>query len=91
MRAADIRARLRERPFTPFRVRLTNGTVHEVRHPDGALVTERNLLVGIQAPDDRPRDYRDYALVTLLHVVQIDPVAGLPETAPPTAEGEDSA
>ena len=37
MRASDIRARLRQRPFTPFRIRLTDGTIHEIRHPEGAL------------------------------------------------------
>jgi hypothetical protein len=82
MRAADIRARLREKPFTPFRIRLTDGTVHEICDPNGAMVTERNVLVGIKAPDDRPRDFRDYALVTILHIVQMDPVTSLPATAP---------
>jgi hypothetical protein len=92
MRAADIRARLREEPFSQFRIRLTDGTAHEVRHPDGALVTERNVLVGIKAPDDRPGDFKDYALVTLLHVVQIDPVTSLPTTTPPSPadNGDDS-
>lgn len=92
MRASDIRARLREKPFTPFRIRLTDGTVHEIRHPDGALVTERNVLIGIKAPEDRPGDFRDYALVTILHIVQADPVTSLPATAPPssTENGEPS-
>jgi hypothetical protein len=85
MRATDIRARFREKPFTPVRIRLTDGTVHEVRHPDGALVTERNVLVGIKAPEERPHDFRDYALVTILHIVQMDPVTSLPATAPPSS------
>lgn len=89
MRAADIRARLRERPFKPFSIRLTDGTGHEIRHPEGALVTSSNILVGIKAPDDRPSDFRDYALVTLLPVVQIDPVSTMPESAPPHSNGED--
>jgi hypothetical protein len=86
MRAADIRARLRERPFKPFSIRLTDGTKHEVRHPEGALVTNSNVVVGIKPSEDHPSDYRDYALVTLLHVVQIDPVSTMPETSSTSAE-----
>jgi hypothetical protein len=88
MRAGDIRSRLRERPFKPFSIRLTDGTRHEIRHPEGAFVTAHNVIVGIQQ-EDKPGDYHDYALVTLLHVVQIDPVSNMPESASPPSNGED--
>ena len=88
MRAGDIRSRLRERPFKPFSIRSTDGTVHEIRHPEGAFVTARNVIVGIQQ-EDKPGDYHDYALVTLLHVVQIDPVSSMPESTSPHSNGED--
>jgi hypothetical protein len=87
MRANDIRARLRQIPFKPFSIRHTDGTVHEVRHPEGAFVTAHNVIVGIQQ-EEKPGDYHDYALVTLLHVVQIDPISTLPEFTLPNSNGE---
>ena len=88
MRAADLRARLRQQPFKPFSIRLTDGIVHEVRHPKGVFVTAHNVIVGIQQ-EQRPGDYHDYALVTLLHVVQIDPISDMPEPVPSGIDGVD--
>jgi hypothetical protein len=83
----DILRRLREQPFEPFFVRLTNGTTHAIRHPEQAIVTSRSIVLGIPRSEDGPRDeFRDYALVSLLHVVQIDPIGTLPGGAPPTSE-----
>lgn len=75
----DILSRLREQPFVPFFVRLTNGTAHHIRHPEQAMVTNRSIIIGIPQAESGPRDdFRDYALVSLLHVVQIDPIAEFP-------------
>lgn len=77
----DVLRRLRERPFMPFFVRLTDGTVHNIRHPEQAMVTSRSIIIGIPRADNAPPDeFRDYALVSLLHVVQIDPIEHLPTT-----------
>ena len=86
MRATMIRTRLRERPFRPFRIRLTDGTAHEIRHPEGAFVTNHDVVVGLRPADDRPGDYEDCAVVALLHVIQIDPVSTLPEVSSSTSE-----
>jgi hypothetical protein len=86
---ADVLLRLREQPFQPFFVRLTNGTIHRIRHPEQAIVTTRSIVIGIPKSESSPRDeFRDYALVSLLHVVQIDPIGSLPSGQPPDAEAQ---
>jgi hypothetical protein len=86
---ADVLRRLREQPFQPFFVRLTNGTAHKIRHPEQAMVTSRSIVIGIPKSENSPRDeFRDYALVSLLHVVQIDPIASLPAGPPPESEAQ---
>ena len=82
----DVLRRLREQPFVPFFIRLTNGSNHLVRHPEQAMVTSRSIVIGIPRSEDGPRDeFRDYALVSLLHVVQIDPIASFPGGPAPEA------
>jgi len=89
---ADVLRRLREQPFQPFFVRLTNGTTHKIRHPEQVLVTSRSIVIGIPKSENSPRDeFRDYALVSLLHVVRIDPIGSLPGGQPPDSEAQVSA
>jgi hypothetical protein len=84
---ADVLRRLREKPFQPFFLRLTNGTAHVVRHPEQAMVTTRSIVIGIPRSENGPRDeFRDYTLVSLLHVVQLDPISSMPGGSPPETE-----
>ena len=58
---------LRRRPFEPFEVRLSNGDVHQVRHPEFAFVLRSNMLIGY--PDsDR------FAVCSLLHIASVLPL-----------------
>jgi len=50
MNADTIREYLRREPFEPFVIRMSNGEVHEVRHPECALVMKTKVIVGY--PDD---------------------------------------
>jgi hypothetical protein len=84
----DILHRIRERPFRPFKIHDSSGRVHEVRHPENAIVTTRSVLVLTPRPNSLgPEDVLDYALVSILHITCLDPVAG--ET-PPMQSGSGS-
>jgi len=50
MNADAIREFLRREPFEPFVIRMSNGEVHEIRHPECALVMKTKIIVGY--PDD---------------------------------------
>jgi hypothetical protein len=74
MRREEILQFLRERPFRPFRIHLTNGTVHEIRHPEMAVVTATSVIIGVAESDSPEPLLRDYVVVSLLHVAPAEPL-----------------
>jgi hypothetical protein len=55
---------LRQQPFQPFVVQLSNGERFEVRHPEMAALLKSNLIVG------RP-DSDEYDVCSLLHISNV--------------------
>lgn len=71
--AEDVRERLREVPFHPFRIVTSSGSTYEVTHPDSVYVTRRVLHVGIYHP--RRTDFPDRAAsVSVLHITDLQPL-----------------
>ncbi len=75
MAPADLHARLRARPFEPFRIVTTDGTTYEVRHPDLVLVGLSSAIIGYPAPGD-PATYDRYDIVSMCHIIRLE--AGQP-------------
>ena len=75
---------LNQQPFRPFRIVMSSGQSYEVRHPEMAMLTRSDLLVGIGSVEDGvPADFK---ICSLLHVATIEPlVAG---TTEPTGNGK---
>ena len=51
MNADAIREFLSRRPFEPFVIRMSNGEVHEVLHPECAIVMKSKVIVGYPEQD----------------------------------------
>src|SRR5436305_284119 len=49
-RPDDIQARLRERPFRPLRLIVSEGLRYDIVHPDLVLVGQRDLTIGSPSP-----------------------------------------
>jgi hypothetical protein len=64
MYSEAIRELLARRPFEPFEVRLSNGDVHIVKHPECVVVTKTRLIL---ADLDADR----VTIVALLHVESV--------------------
>lgn len=47
----EMRSLIKREPFQPFRVHLVDGRVLEVHHPSLTLLTPRDFVIGIQAPE----------------------------------------
>jgi hypothetical protein len=47
-------ARLRRRPFVPFRLILSSGTTYDVLHPEMLFVSKSGVTVAIYDKDQRP-------------------------------------
>jgi len=74
MRPSDIRVFLQHQPFQPFRITLTDGRTYEVCHPEMAMVGRSSLVIGLPAPGDTEPVYDRFVTVSLLHVMQMEPV-----------------
>jgi hypothetical protein len=54
MTADAVFARLRRRPFVPFRLILTSGTTYDVLHPEMLFVSKSGLTVAIYDRNQQP-------------------------------------
>jgi hypothetical protein len=80
LRPDDVFQHLRKRPFEPFRIHLTDGTVYDVRHPDLVMVGEHFLVVGLPRSADAAPLIDRYETAALMHVVRLVPI-DLPASA----------
>jgi hypothetical protein len=47
MTYAELHDAARRQPFIPFRVILTTGATHDIRHPDVIMVGTRSATIGL--------------------------------------------
>lgn len=63
---------LSEQPFRPFRLVMSSGQTYEVRHPEMAMLTRTDILVGTNVAEDGvPAQFK---ICSLLHVTAIEPL-----------------
>jgi hypothetical protein len=82
MRPDDIRDLLRQAPFLPLRLFLTDGTVHDIRHPESAILMRTTVSL-VSPGSDVPLPSSDRrVIIALLHITRIEQEA---TTVLPTA------
>jgi hypothetical protein len=72
MAPADIRHLVHRRPFTPFRIITSDGTIYEVRHPDLVMTGLASVIIGYPWEQD-PEAYSRWDVVSLRHIVRLEP------------------
>ena len=74
-----VQTRLREKPFRPFRIVVSEGQRFEIRHPDLVFVGLHDLMIGFPSPE-APTVYDRVTRVALAHVVSLEdlPVSSIP-------------
>jgi hypothetical protein len=77
----SLRAELHRQPFVPLRVYLTDGKTYDIRHPEMAIVTSREVYVGRGETSPGSGIARGLDLVSLLHVVRVEQVPLSPSAA----------
>jgi hypothetical protein len=65
MNADAIRELLQREPFEPFEIRLTNGDVHLVKHPECVAITKARVVI-VDPDTDK------IAICALLHVASLE-------------------
>jgi len=71
----DLRERVQQRPFQPFRMVLTEGTTYEVRHPELIMLGKRAAVIGISR-DAAQTLFDSTVLVDLFHIVRLEALDG---------------
>ena len=74
MRPDDIRVFLQRKPFQAFRITLTDGRSYDVTHPELLMVGRSTVVIGISAPNDPQPVYDTAVTVSILHILQIEPL-----------------
>jgi hypothetical protein len=67
-RPDDIQARLREKPFRPFRIIASEGLRYDINHPDLVFVGTRDIMIGFATPEHPTI----YDRVTRVHIVALE-------------------
>jgi hypothetical protein len=76
MTVQAFRELLTQRPFQPFRLVMSSGQSYDVCHPEMAMLTKSDLLVGVDETDDgAPAEFK---ICSLLHVSAIEPLSSCP-------------
>ncbi len=73
MAPEELRDMLKQQPFEPFRLVMTDGVSFEIRHPDLLMVGHRTATVGVTGHPDQVL-YERTIKVDLLHVIRVEPV-----------------
>jgi hypothetical protein len=70
MTVQTFRELLAQQPFKPFRLVMSSGQTYDVRHPEMALLTRTDMLVGTDQTDDGvPAEFK---ICSLLHVTAVE-------------------
>ena len=70
MSPLDILERTRRRPFEPFRLVVSDGSVYEVSHPELCAVAQTTVTVTAPSQPGVPPD-EDYHLLDAFHIVKL--------------------
>lgn len=73
MPVQTFRDLLTQRPFRPFRLVMSRGQTYEVRHPEMAMLTRTDILVGIGDTDEGVA--AEFKICSLLHVTAVEPLS----------------
>lgn len=73
MTVQTFRELLDRRPFQPFRLVMSSAESYEVRHPEMAMLTRSDMLVGVDVEDGVPTEFK---ICSLLRIVGVHPMKG---------------
>ena len=79
MSPEELHLSLREQPFQPFRIVLTDGACYDVRHPELLWVGQRTAYVGLTG-DEAQTFFERSVRVDLFHVTRIEPLNPSPNS-----------
>jgi hypothetical protein len=70
----ELRDALRQQPFEPFRLVMSEGEGYDIRHPDLLWIGQWTAMVGLTG-DPAKTFYERAVKVDLAHVIRLEPLA----------------
>jgi len=74
MSPTDLLRRVRQRPFAPFRLIVSEGATYDIRHPEQVIVARDSAVIALEGAQGQDF-YETTVLVDLLHIVRLEPLA----------------
>lgn len=74
MRPEEVSRHLRQKPFLPFRIFVSDGSEYEVHDPEYAYVSRREVVVGLDGASGGIPDSSAY--LDPIHITRIEPIPG---------------
>jgi hypothetical protein len=72
----DLHRKLHENRFKPFRIRMVNGTVYDVREPWMVLVGRSSAIVVTQTQAEKGAEIaEDWRTVSIAHMIEFSDLA----------------
>ena len=75
MPPADLLTYIRQRPFIPFRIHLTDGKTYDIAHPEMVMPGIVSAVIGVPVSPAEPL-YGRTETVALRHIVRLVPLDG---------------
>ena len=71
---ARVRERLNDRPFRPFRLHLSDGSRHDVPHPEFAWIAGPRLFIGLPRRNGSRDEWAEWSVkeLSILHLTRIE-------------------
>jgi hypothetical protein len=85
MTVQTFRDLLSQRPFRPFRLVMSSGQTYDVRHPEMAMLTRTDILVGID--ETRHGVPASFKICSLLHITAVEPLDTATTGSSPVGDG----
>ena len=70
----ELHEAIKKQPFTPVRLHMSNGRIHDVRHPDDAIIGDEVLALGVY------EDGFEWPRIRLLSIININEVEPLTQS-----------
>lgn len=74
MRPDEIIQHVRQQPFQPFRVYVSDGSSYDIRHPEMIFVTKHHVGIAIKRGEERIPE--EAAWCDPMHVTRIETING---------------
>jgi hypothetical protein len=73
MTRTDLLKRLKQKPFAPFRLIVSEGAAYDIRHPEQVMLARDSAVIGLRGEQEQ-EFFESTVLVDLFHIIRLEPL-----------------